>query len=98
MTRPETQGVDVLAVMDSLIDVAFGPQDHGTSFRIGRDHPANQARAAIAELIEAATQFLHASYLPEFDGCPDEVKQEYRYRHRLLRAALAAVTPQEPQS
>lgn len=46
--------VDVLAIMDHMIASAYGDQSANTSFRIGPNHPAIQARAAVAELIEAS--------------------------------------------
>lgn len=85
-------GVDVLAVMDVLIAQNFGDQSSRLSMRLGADHPAMQARAAVAELIEADA---------EFDREREGYNPLYASRDRLDRylaaearrvAALARVT------
>lgn len=55
---------------------------------------AAEARAAVAELVEASREFMGASFFPDFDGCPKEVQQEYSYRHKMLSAALASMERQ----
>lgn len=63
---------------------------HGEMLRAAADIVAMR-EAAVAELIEASDKFINASFPPEFEGCPDEVRREYRYRHQQLLAALSRI-------
>ena len=47
------------------------------------------------QLREAVAGFLSVSFPPEFDGCPDEVKQAYRYWHGRLRRFAGAMNFQK---
>lgn len=85
------KGVDVLAVLDKDISVQThfmptplgGTNEHPVRF-MERLHDLKRARAAVAELIEAADSALKYSDMASDD----------RMR---LRKALAAVRPQEKQ-
>lgn len=75
--------VNVQRVFDRLIqEVPMG---------VGHIQNCVEASVAVAELIEASEKFINSAFPPEFEGCPGEVKQEYRYRHQQLLTALARV-------
>ncbi|WP_462052471.1 hypothetical protein ACSYS7_001738 [Stenotrophomonas maltophilia] len=60
-TDNKTLAVDVLAVMDELIDF----EERHAEYEPRQNYEAREARAALAELIEALDLAAYGEYLPE---------------------------------